>query len=277
MPEKNKEWVFTTGEFAKLCGVSKQTLLYYDRVGIFKPEYVRENGYRLYTYPQFETFNVIATLREMGTPIQEIKAYLDRRNPEAFIQLFERQKAELEDTLQNLHRVHHMMETKINTTRLAQEVDCETVILEQQPECLLVLSQSMRTWEEREYLLILTEHLNTCSHKKLYCGHSIGTMLKWDHLMSGNYEDCTYCFYTQVLEPFDLLPLHRKPAGLYAAAYHRGSYDSIDEAYERIVTFVHSEGLSVGPYSYEDSLLDEVTNQDISGYLTKISIKIESP
>lgn len=76
MMEKNTEWVFSTGEFAKLCGVSKQTLLYYDRVGIFKPERILENGYRVYTYPQLETFHVIATLREMGTPIQEIKSYL---------------------------------------------------------------------------------------------------------------------------------------------------------------------------------------------------------
>lgn len=44
MMEKNTEWVFSTGEFAKLCGVSKQTLLYYDRVGIFKPERILENG-----------------------------------------------------------------------------------------------------------------------------------------------------------------------------------------------------------------------------------------
>ena len=30
---------FSTGEFAKLCGVSKQTLIYYDKIGLFKPDY----------------------------------------------------------------------------------------------------------------------------------------------------------------------------------------------------------------------------------------------
>ncbi|HBY3460150.1 TPA: MerR family DNA-binding transcriptional regulator, partial [Clostridioides difficile] len=30
---------FTTGEFAKLCGISKQTLIFYDKIGIFSPEY----------------------------------------------------------------------------------------------------------------------------------------------------------------------------------------------------------------------------------------------
>ena len=134
MLEKNMKWTFTTGEFAKLCGVSKQTLLYYDRVGIFQPERVLENGYRVYTYLQFETFNVIATLREMGTPIQEIKSYLDRRSPEEFIRLFAQQKRELEETLQNMERIHRMMESKIATTQDALQVDETKILLEKQPE-----------------------------------------------------------------------------------------------------------------------------------------------
>lgn len=274
MPEKNTEWTFTTGEFAKLCGVSKQTLLYYDRVGIFKPERVRENGYRLYTYQQFETFNVIVTLREMGTPIQEIKAYLDRRSPEEFVQLFKRQKAELEETLYNLKRIHRMMETKIEETQHAQQIDCKKVILEKQPECLLVLSKPMETWEEREYLPILTEHLNRCSREKLSCDYSIGTMVKWDTFLGDDYNNCTYCFYTQVLEKTSSLPLHHRSKGIYAVAYHKGDYDSTAEAYKRLGAFIRREGLSIGPYSYEDSLLDEMTNKDSSEYLTKISIKI---
>lgn len=50
---------FTTGEFAKICSVSKQTLIYYDRVGIFSPDITGSNGYRYYSYTQIETFTVI--------------------------------------------------------------------------------------------------------------------------------------------------------------------------------------------------------------------------
>ena len=35
--KKNKTY-FTTGEFAKLFGIKKQTLFYYDQCGIFKPD-----------------------------------------------------------------------------------------------------------------------------------------------------------------------------------------------------------------------------------------------
>ncbi len=36
--KKKPEGYFTTGEFAKLCKVKKQTLFHYDHIGILKPE-----------------------------------------------------------------------------------------------------------------------------------------------------------------------------------------------------------------------------------------------
>lgn len=274
MMEKNTEWVFSTGEFAKLCGVSKQTLLYYDRVGIFKPERILENGYRVYTYPQLETFHVIATLREMGTPIQEIKSYLDGRSPHTFIRLFERQKEELEETLQNLEQIRQMMKNKIAITRHALEVDFQKISLEQQTEGQLVLSQPMKSWEEQEYLPILTEYLNLCNNEKLFRGHSNGTMVKWEAFLDCNYTDCTYFFYTQVPHELSHLSTHRRTAGTYVVAYHKGDYDTITEAYERLTLFIRQNGLLIQPYSYEDNLLDEITSPDYRDFLTKISIPI---
>ncbi|MBS5621923.1 MAG: MerR family transcriptional regulator [Clostridium sp.] len=274
MLEKNMKWTFTTGEFAKLCGVSKQTLLYYDRVGIFQPERVLENGYRVYTYLQFETFNVIATLREMGTPIQEIKSYLDRRSPEEFIRLFAQQKRELEETLQNMERIHRMMESKIATTQDALQVDETKILLEKQPERRLALSRPMQNWEEQEYLPILTEYLSICNRNNRMQSYSIGTVVRWKALLNGNVTDCTYYFCSQASEDTPPSFLHCRPAGTYVVAYHKGDYDSMTEAYERLAAYIRHHQLSIVPYSYEDDLLDEITNQDSQEYLTKISIPI---
>lgn len=61
-----KKNYFTTGEFAKICNVSKQTLFFYDNQGIFSPEFTGENGYRYYSYTQIEAFTVIVMLRDLG-------------------------------------------------------------------------------------------------------------------------------------------------------------------------------------------------------------------
>ena len=78
----------TTGEFAKLWGIKKQTLFHYDDIGIFQPIIKQENGYRYYSYQQFEVFGVITALKELGMSLKEIKAYLDSRSPENLSQLF---------------------------------------------------------------------------------------------------------------------------------------------------------------------------------------------
>ena len=40
----------TTAQFAKLHGVNKRTLHYYDTIGLFSPGTKRENGYRFLIY-----------------------------------------------------------------------------------------------------------------------------------------------------------------------------------------------------------------------------------
>lgn len=63
---KSKKTYFTTGEFAKIFDVKKQTLFHYDSCGIFKPDIIGENGYRYYSFTQLETFAIIRTLRGFG-------------------------------------------------------------------------------------------------------------------------------------------------------------------------------------------------------------------
>ena len=60
---------FQTGEFAKLCGVNKRTLHYYDEQGIFSPDHVGENHYRYYSARQLYPFIMIRLLRQMGLDI----------------------------------------------------------------------------------------------------------------------------------------------------------------------------------------------------------------
>ncbi len=49
--------LFTTGEFADLCGVQKQTLFHYDDIGLLKPEYRCKNNYRYYSIQQLNQFH----------------------------------------------------------------------------------------------------------------------------------------------------------------------------------------------------------------------------
>lgn len=78
---------YTTGEIAKLCGVSVRTVQYYDDRGILVPSELSEGGRRLYTEDDLKRMHIICFLREAGLPINSISALFAEKNPENIISI----------------------------------------------------------------------------------------------------------------------------------------------------------------------------------------------
>lgn len=84
---------FTTGELAKLCGVSVRTVQYYDTRGILVPSQLSEGGRRLYSEEDVKRMKVICFLRELDLPINSIKELLSEEHPEEVISLLLKEQA----------------------------------------------------------------------------------------------------------------------------------------------------------------------------------------
>ena len=72
---------YTTGEVAKLCGVTVRTVQYYDTRGILIPSSLTEGGRRLYSDEDVKKMQVLCFLREIGLSISAIERIL--KEPEA--------------------------------------------------------------------------------------------------------------------------------------------------------------------------------------------------
>ena len=91
---------YTTGEIAKLCGVSVRTVQYYDDRGILIPSELSEGGRRLYTEDDLKRMHIICFLREAGIPINGILQLFSEDKPESIISiLLEQQEKILQDEL----------------------------------------------------------------------------------------------------------------------------------------------------------------------------------
>ena len=77
----------TTAQFAKLHGVNKRTLHYYDDIGLFSPRAKGENGYRFYDAAQSLDFEYIRMLKELNMSIDEIAAYCKAPTPARFLEI----------------------------------------------------------------------------------------------------------------------------------------------------------------------------------------------
>ena len=92
---------YTTGEIAKLCGVSVRTVQYYDTRNILVPSELSEGGRRLYSEEDVKRLKIICFLREAGISIQNIGELLSEENPgEVIAVLVEEQEKLLKEEIQ---------------------------------------------------------------------------------------------------------------------------------------------------------------------------------
>lgn len=70
--------MFTIGQVAKKYGLSRSTLIYYDKLGVLIPSGRSEANYRLYTTGDLQAMDRIMLFRSTGLSLETIRALLDR-------------------------------------------------------------------------------------------------------------------------------------------------------------------------------------------------------
>ena len=134
--------LFTVGEMAKLSNISKQTLIFYDRKGVFSPNYVDpDNGYRYYSADQLELLDNILILKEMGLSLEEIKSFMENRSVELALSLMREQKQKMEQRMERIWKLQKKLDDKIEVLEAFQKDEKRIVFLEKtEPEYLLLES-----------------------------------------------------------------------------------------------------------------------------------------
>jgi len=71
--------MLTISQVARRFGLSRSTLLYYDRIGLLSPSVRTESNYRLYSQADLERMEIIATYRESGVPLADVALILSSK------------------------------------------------------------------------------------------------------------------------------------------------------------------------------------------------------
>lgn len=78
---------YTTGEIAKLCGVSVRTVQYYDTRNILVPSEISEGGRRLYSGEDLKRMRMICFLRDAGLSINSIRGLFEEEDAGSVISI----------------------------------------------------------------------------------------------------------------------------------------------------------------------------------------------
>jgi len=91
---------YTTGELAKLCGVTVRTVQFYDQRGILVPSALTEGGRRLYSGDDLKKLKIICFLRDTGLSLDTISRLLKEEDPGSVIAvLLEQQEQALREEI----------------------------------------------------------------------------------------------------------------------------------------------------------------------------------
>lgn len=232
---------FTAGELAAIFGVSKQTLLYYDRIDLLKPDFVADNGYRYYSIKQYLELEIIVNLRGLDMAIPDIRQYMTHRGKEPMEKLLDKKYRSCEDTIRKCQALEQSIgQAKKAMDRRESHVPSE-VSISWRPELYMHLDRLVKGMCGKERITRYAKASQEMLGNHLVLEKQLGWVMDRDfYLKQGNVLDSTAFFVLYPKEEkYEKVVNHKIPAGLCCRVVFQGTFYSRGTAMkEKILTFL---------------------------------------
>lgn len=266
-------------EVAKLHGLTKKTLLYYDKIDLFKPSYVdHETGYRYYSHEQLPFLKQIIYLKDLGFSLEDIHVLLEDRS---FPNLIEKLNYRLDEVIEEQKVIENMkrdLEYLINYYQKVQFIDERDLY-----------KPGIKIYNNRYAIYQLCEKENSVKEVMLAYRSLLRTLITLSILSQMEYG-------TIVVEPFEkellkenfydkigafiTLPKQMNlegevlmEAGKYAYMYKKGGYYDPD-AVLKLMTWIEENGYTAVGNIYDYSLVDYTFTKSNEEMIQEIQIRI---
>lgn len=267
----DKNIFLSTGQFAKLVGVSKHTLFFYDEKGIFQPTEVKPNGYRYYSLRQVETFSVITALKDTGMPLNKIHDYLEHRSPKGFSKLLEEESKKLSKQIQQLSDLKAAMEEKKAVTLKALEQPLNKISTETSPKRYFHRTEIADVMDSRIYYRAYQKHYTALKEQFGYLSWLEGLLVPTEDIRPDAKSYRGYIYTEVVHEEHSNFQLE---GGKYLTLYTQGDDHAVYASLFSLLEYAKGNGYTVGDYFFEDLVLDELSIKEFDHYVYKLSLQV---
>lgn len=230
----------TIGEMAKLRGVTTEALRHYDRIDLFKPQFVDpHSGYRYYSIFQYEILGTIKELRQLRMTTDEIKEYLNERNFSKSLDSLKNKHEELVLKLKELNELEESIKEKIiYLERAEKENDLQQVVFrEMKSRKLITLNEKINNNFELCYGVLNLE--NMLSEKTpILASNRLGIIIEEMNLKLERFEEPSIIFIVaknkeDIPNTFQMTI----PGGLFACIRYNG--ELLTSRSESLRTLLH--------------------------------------
>ena len=226
MSEKTNKNFFTAGELANIYGISKQALLYYDKVKLLSPQIVAENGYRHYFIQQYLDLELIVNLRSLDFSIAEIKDYLENRSKEKFIEILKKRRTDCQNLIKDNQKISDVITNILDEEENGNRTPIGKITLTYNKEELLRITTLVEEDSSWNRIVKFAKHTQFNFHNNHMTKKRCGLILSQDDFNSDDKYYAAKAFFSFAPNT----PLHLKvlknilPKGFYLELNFQGSY-----------------------------------------------------
>lgn len=267
---------FLIGELAALFQISTDTLRYYDRINLIKPDVVGENGYRYYSLRSFFKLSRILFLKDLDIPLDEVKGYMDDKNTEKLVKMLHQKQVDLDLKIQSCLNLKTKIQQKLDLLESSKS-NSEQIFIKQLPTRHAIYMASADFRAERE----IKETLKTYSHYLKFSSWltegQIYTSVCEEHLRQRDFHHYQYIFEIPYVESSDLngaSPLTTIEASNYACMLFVGPYSDIDRHYDTLLDWIAANGYEVCGHSIEMNIVDYDFSDSDAEFVSELQIPI---
>lgn len=259
------------GEFSKLSMLTIKALRFYEKEGLLVPTEVDEwTGYRYYESKQLETAATIKALRQLDFSVDEVKSYLGGKLIKEILIAKETElKQKQFDISHKLSIIKYLWEDK--------EMKYQAVIKEI-PECVVYSEERvLKDYSEISKLILGSAEECRKLNPNIECTKPDYGFCEY---LDGEYKEREISTrYSQAVTKSglesDRIKFRTLPATKVICIYHKGSYDSLGDAYAYIMKYANENDYKISGFSRE-CYIDGIWNKDnASEWLTEIQLPIE--
>ena len=270
-----KSNLFTTGAFAALCDTTKETLRHYNNIGILKPEKIGDNGYQYYSPTQFFDFYLITSLKRAGSPLSDIKRYMEHPDAGDFLRLLYKQQQNLFHEKMMLERMEQLIRQSIDSIELALSdkpiFEQPEIIFCEEEYFIVIEAPAIGGSSEADYIDCLTAHVHYCMQNDIGAEFRINSIVLKEDFLKGKYQPNYFC--SKIAKPVTSDRLFVKPKGCYVSILYKGSTD-VSPAYEKLREYITQNNFTVCGNAYEYELAGFLSTGDRKDYFCKVHIEI---
>lgn len=219
MPEK----LYKMSEIARLHGITKKTLCYYEKINLFKPDFISgSNNYKYYTRKNFPILKQIILLKNIGFSLLEIKELLDNRTHELMIKKLEVRKKEVSLQLKTITKTMKSINYLIKSNTKAMSITENDL---NRPSIQIMTKRKVYNiiTEEHSKEGVMLAYRRILNHLK---NHDIISHRLYGTVYFNNYPEiqCKTGAFIGLPSFFEINKEVDLPGGKYICMFHKGTY-----------------------------------------------------